>query len=690
MRGRLARTLLLVIAVAWAATARGQVCDAGDRALAASRDLYCLTLVPAAGFDGARGHVELGRIAGPFTVAVTADGNPLYEPVITITGLSPTARYEAWVSPPTMYPMESLGAVTNGRTSLRRVGIDPFVLLVKEVPSGRLVLRGQSPSSRLQPADFLQFAVGAVPDSTPPPPVDTAAVRWTTVPMSPGIPMLAAEMALRPSVAATLPHPEGPVPNARPHTIVRLADGDTLHLRAGLVHRTIRGRPAVMYAYNGQIPGPLIVVPQGAEITVDFANHLDQPTSVHWHGVRLDNASDGVPGLTQPPIAPGSHFTYRVRFPDAGTYWYHPHVREDTQQDLGLYGNIVVEPRGGALLPREQVLMLDDISVTADGLVPYGRDAATHALMGRFGNVLLVNGEPAYHLTARRGEVVQFRLTNASNTRVFNLSFPGARMKVVGSDAGMFERPEWVESVVIAPAERYIVQVRFDTPGRVPFVNRVRSLDHLFGRFLTLADTLGIVHVRSPSVPRDAGFDRLVADRRMTADIERLRPYFQRLPDHTLLLTLETHDLPFVTRQLMLLDSVYFTPVEWTESMPNMNWAATSDQVRWVLRDPATGRENMDIDWTFRRDTVITLRLVNDRNTLHGMQHPIHIHGQRFLVLAVNGVPNTNLVWKDTVLVPAGAAVDILLDLSNPGQWMIHCHIAEHLTAQMMAAFTVE
>jgi len=140
----------------------------------------------------------------------------------------------------------------------------------------------------------------------------------------------------------------------------------------------------------------------------------------------------------------------------------------------------------------------------------------------------------------------------------------------------------------------------------------------------------------------------------------------------------------------MRLDSSYFAPVEWVGSMPNMNWASTSDQVRWVLRDPDTGREDMDIGWTFPRDTLIKLRLVNDRFTLHGMHHPIHAHGQRFLVLAVNGVANQNLVWKDTVLVPAGSVVDILLDASNPGRWMLHCHIAEHLTAGMMTSFTVE
>jgi len=475
---------------------------------------------------------------------------------------------------------------------------------------------------------------------------------------------------------------------------VRLAAGDTLHLSAGLVRRDIRGHVLTMYAFNGQYPGPLIEVARGAEIVVDFANHLDQPTSVHWHGVRLDNASDGVPGVTQAAVPPGGQFTYHVRFPDAGIYWYHPHVREDMQQNLGLFGNILVRdtrrPVPAARATRTQVLIFDDLLLGDDGLVPYGRSAVTHALMGRFGNVLLVNGEPTYHLAVRRGDIVQFYLTNASNTRVLNLSFPGARLKLVGGDAGNFERQQWVSSVVIAPAERYVVQARFDAGGVVPLVNRVRGLDHLFGRFVAITDTLGLVAVQGPRVGLGSSFGILQTDSQATADIEKYRSYFSRPIDRTLLLTLETRHLPFVTRQLMLLDSSYFAPVEWAGSMPNMNWSSTTNEVRWILRDPSTGRENMDIGWTFRRDTVIKLRLVNDRQTLHGMQHPIHLHGQRFLVLGVNGVANDNLVWKDTVLVPAGAAVDLLVDLSNPGRWMLHCHIAEHLASQMMTLITVE
>ena len=124
--------------------------------------------------------------------------------------------------------------------------------------------------------------------------------------------------------------------------------------------------------------------------------------------------------------------------------------------------------------------------------------------------------------------------------------------------------------------------------------------------------------------------------------------------------------------------------------MPGMNWSSSSRNVRWFLRDPATGKEDMAIDWHFKVGDRIRLRLGNDRTVFHGMQHPVHIHGQRFLVLRRNGVASNNLVWKDTTMIAAGETVDILLELSNPGRWMIHCHIAEHLGAGMMSVFQVD
>ena len=706
----------LAFALAIAQTPVASLCDGPARPLAPSRDLYCIELIAAPRIVGASGRVELLMRPGPFTVDVTASGVLRFSPVITLEGLpapaslGPYSTYIAWVATPLMDPVHRLGEVRNGRAQLPAIALDKFIILVTAEPSanvtspsGRFVLRGASPSTRLQPADLMQFRIGATrePDSQTmqhehaPPIARGDSARWTTVPMPPNLQMLPAEMTLRPKVAPYLPSASAASPRARPREVIRLGNGDTLRLRAGLVSRTFKGQMLTMFAFNDQYPGPLLQIPQGAEVIVDLTNALDQPTTVHWHGVRLDNRFDGTPDLTQQPVPPGGHFRYRLRFPDAGIYWYHPHVREDVQQELGLYGNMLVRsPRPDYFSPahREEILMLDDLLINDDGLVPFGADAATHALMGRFGNVLLVNGEPRYSLSVKRGEVVRFYLTNVSNTRTFNLSFPGARMKVVAGDVGNFEREAWVESVAIAPAERYVVHVKFDAESVVPLLNRVQALDHLFGKFYYETDTLGLVRVGPGRAEQnlEPSFATVRADSATQRDIERYRPHFGREPDKALLLAIETNDLPFFTQQIMRLDSIYFTPIEWTGAMPGMNWASTGREVRWVVRDAATGKENMDIDWTFRRGEIVKLRIANERQSLHGMQHPIHIHGQRFLVLAVNDVPTTNRAWKDTVLVPVGFTVDLLVDLSNPGRWMLHCHIAEHLTSMMMMAFTVE
>ncbi|HET6577499.1 MAG TPA: multicopper oxidase domain-containing protein, partial [Gemmatimonadales bacterium] len=495
------RTLMLVVPLAVAlavgpapAAALQRPCET-QAPLGPSRDLYCMELVPAPGITGVSGRVELGYAPGPFTVAVTPDGRSRFRLTLSADGLpSPSALggyrvYVAWIAPPTMDSVVRLGAVRNGNTMLGEVDLEKFTFLVTAErsarvaqPKGRVVLRGQSPATRLFPPDLLQFAIGTVPlgaarrhehGGSPDGDLQDAASqlseaanadsapRWTGVPMPRGITMLPAEMALQPEVSAWLP--AGDAPPARPRELVRLRNGDTLRLEAGLVRRSLAGRSYTMFAFNGQQPGPLIEVARGSEITVLLTNRLPESTSVHWHGVRLDNPNDGVPGMTQPAVPPGGAFTYRLRFPDAGIYWYHPHVREDVQQELGLYGNLLVRPPEGSgygSANRESVLMLDDMLVNQAGMVPLGRESPTHALMGRFGNLLLVNGEPRYRLRVRRGEVVRFFLTNAASARTFNLSFPGARMKVVGSDVGVYEREAWVGSVVIAPAERYVVHVR--------------------------------------------------------------------------------------------------------------------------------------------------------------------------------------------------------------------------------------
>ena len=345
---------------------------------------------------------------------------------------------------------------------------------------------------------------------------------------------------------------------------------------------------------------------------------------------------------------------------------------------------------------REEVLLLDDLLVADDGgLFPWGEERATHTLMGRFGNLLLVNGEPEYDLEVARGEVVRFFLTNASNTRTFNLVFgePGThRIKVVGSDLSRFEREVWADSVTIAPAERYIVEVRYETAGEHALENRVRPLEHTFGSYFSRVTRLGTVRVRDEDADPAAapGYETLRENAPVVAEVDRYRDRFADPPDYELLLTMEVEGLDPAIMQRMRADRVFFPAVEWAATMPMMNSVSTPEEVRWIVREPATGREDEEISWRFSVGDSVRLRIGNDAGALHAMQHPFHIHGQRFLVTARNGSPVENQVFKDTVLIPAGETVDLLLEITNPGKWMAHCHIAEHLESGMSFVFEVD
>ncbi len=484
-------------------------------------------------------------------------------------------------------------------------------------------------------------------------------------------------------------------PFARPREVVELADGDTLALVSMHVRRTINGKTLTMYGYNGQYPGPLIRVAKHTTVIIEFTNNIELPSTIHWHGIRLDNRFDGVPGVTQEPVQPGESFTYHVYFPDEGIYWYHPHLREDIQQELGLYGNVMVDPDNAAYyspVNREEFLIFDDLLLQADDIAPFGLEASNNTLMGRFGNVFLINGEPSYDLTARKGEVVRLFLTNVSNTRVYNLSFGGARIKAVGGDIGKFEHEVWVPSVVLAPAERYIVEVQFDQVGDFAITNRVQAVDHLLGEFYGMVDTLGTITVTaneaSPNYTTE--FETLRSNQAVSTDIDGYRDQFGKEPDFELGLTIRVGDLPQAVIQFMSIDTAYFPPVEWNDAMPMLNWVSNAMNTKWILRDARTGHTNMDIDWRLTVGEVSKIRFRNDADAAHPMSHPLHLHGQRFLVIERDGVPNPNMVWKETVLVPVGSTVDILVDITNPGKWMLHCHIAEHLEAGMKMLLSVE
>ena len=473
------------------------------------------------------------------------------------------------------------------------------------------------------------------------------------------------------------------LPEAKPTEVVELKNGDTYNLTADFVEKKLGNRSYRMLAYNGSIPGPLIKVEQNAEVIINFKNNTDIETTIHSHGIRLDNAFDGVPDMTQKSVQPGESFTYKIKFPDAGMYWYHPHVREDYAQELGLYGNYLVtpsEPNYWNKVNREVPLFLDDILIE-NGQIRLSKNGANRPLMGRFGNIMLVNGEPEYRLAAKAGEVIRFYITNAANTRTFNFTIPGVKMKLVGGDGGATEREEWKDAVIIGPSERSVIEVLFEKEGSYTMQNK--TPDKIY--------TLGTVSVSGDKAsPSYVGaFATLRANTAAVKSIDPYRQYFDKPIDKHLTLTIDM--MGGMMGGAGTTGNISPDGIEWEDNnMQMMNQMSIKEMTNWKIVDQSTGKANMDIDWKFKVGDVVKIRITNDAKSDHPMQHPVHFHGQQFLVLDRNGIEQTNLVWKDTVLVPAGQYVDILLNVTNPGDWMAHCHIAEHLEAGMMFSFKVE
>ena len=506
------------------------------------------------------------------------------------------------------------------------------------------------------------------------------------------------------------------LPSALKTPVIELKDGDTYDLTASFVQKNINGNQVRMLAYNGSIPGPTLKAPQGATVTVNFKNDTDVANTIHSHGVRMANAFDGVPDVTQKAVQPGESFTYTLTFPDAGVYWYHPHMRDDYAIELGLYGNFVVTPESPTYwntVDREIAVFLDDILIENGKIAPFYKNGSDRALMGRFGNVMLVNGETDYTLSVKSGEVIRFYFTNSASVRPFNLAIKGAKLKLVGGDNGAYEREEWKDTVLITPSERAVIETRFDVPGEYDIQNKTPDGTIRLGRIIVSDESLVSANVNVFQTLRD--------NIEAIKIIDPFRPFFAKETDKRIKLSLDmmparrslgeggggntgmmparqnagggngTHGMPSGMGGGQMMGGIPEGGIEWDDSdNAGMNAMSNTDMVKWKIIDQDSGKANMDIDWKFKVGDKVKIRITNDGNSAHPMQHPIHFHGQRFLVLNKNGVPQTNLVWKDTVNVPAGEYLDILVDMSNPGVWVAHCHILEHIEAGMVFPFTVE
>jgi FtsP/CotA-like multicopper oxidase with cupredoxin domain len=419
-----------------------------------------------------------------------------------------------------------------------------------------------------------------------------------------------------------------------------------------------------VWAYDGHVPGPILRAQQGEPIRIVVENRLAEGTTVHWHGIRLPIAMDGVPGLSQPPIEPGESFTYAFTPPDAGTFWYHPHFDSLQQLGRGLAGVLIVEEPEPVAVDRDILWMLTDWRLTSDGQIASGFGSGMEAAMsGRVGNTVTLNGTVSRGEVVRAGERIRLRLVNAALARMMALSFEGHRPVIVAIDGQPCDPHEPDGGrVLVGPAMRTDIIIDMQgEPGK-----RYAVVDDFYDG-LAYAPTR-LVYAKGPPVrthPLDAP---LSLPRNPVPE-----------PDLT---AAERHELKLQGGMMgggMM------------RGMGGMNGMATpgtDGSAAWGINGMSMtgdGKAGMLPLLTLKRGRSYVVTIRNDT----AWRHPMHFHGHSFRVLNRNGSPVPHRQWADTVLLAPKDTLDCAFVADNPGDWMLHCHVADHQVSGMMTVLRI-
>ena len=402
------------------------------------------------------------------------------------------------------------------------------------------------------------------------------------------------------------------------------------------------GRDTPVWAYNGTVPGPLIDAHVGERLVVHFTNSLPESTTIHWHGVRLPAAMDGTLRM-QDPVLPGGSFEYEFELKDPGLFWFHPHIRSDEQVEKGLYGVIRVRGYSEPEVDQESIWVLDDVNVLPDGSLSMYLDDNSK-MLGRQGNTLLINGEPNARLTWRSGTLQRVRIVNVANGRFFNLSLPGYRWRVIGTDGGLLPEAFETERLLLSPGERYdILVIPNEKPGtELALMNDSYERGHDTGQ----EDPMRLATVAITDEEPLAG--RSFPDTKAELEILEDGP-----TDHVL----ELDELLDDGNLLFTVNGATFPHVPLIK-------AAVGDLLRFEVKNASE------------------------------MDHPFHMHGTFFQVLSGGGGVHATapemLANKDTVIVPQMSTMRFAALFDEPGGWMYHCHILEHAEGGMMGEIDVE
>ncbi|MEZ5652536.1 MAG: multicopper oxidase family protein [Burkholderiaceae bacterium] len=433
-------------------------------------------------------------------------------------------------------------------------------------------------------------------------------------------------------------------------TSTRAKPSGTLTARVGLARLVPEGYPETqIWGYDGRVPGPVLRVVRGERLSLRFVNQLPQASSVHWHGIRIDNAMDGVIGLTQQAVEPGASFDIDFVAPDAGTYWYHSHNRSWEQVARGLYGALIVtEPDGAPEVDLDEPLLIDDWRLADDAQIATGfgslHDAA-HA--GRIGNWITVNGDPAWSREVARLARLRLRVVNAANARIVTIGMRGFEGWVVALDGMPLDQPAPIEELDLAPAQR--ADLILDVVADVGDEAILTSLERDGGFVLCGFPVRGQARSerRPPPAPLPANDVPAIADPAGARAVE---------------LRMEGGAMGGLHGAMM------------DGRMLDMRALASAGKV-WAFNGTA-GMEGTPLVDVVRGE-VVKITIINDTAWPHAM----HLHGHHFRQVPVQGPPGP---LRDTLLVNRRETTSIAFVADNPGKWLLHCHMLEHAAAGMM------
>jgi FtsP/CotA-like multicopper oxidase with cupredoxin domain len=425
-----------------------------------------------------------------------------------------------------------------------------------------------------------------------------------------------------------------------------------------------------VWSFNETFPGPVLRFRRGDRAHITVRNQLPQETTVHWHGLRVPNAMDGVPGVTQLPIAAGGRFDYRFDLPDSGTFWYHPHQASFEQVPRGLYGALIVEEDKAPKVDRDEVWVLSDIKLDEQmqQVEDYGR-ILDFANEGRRGNQLLVNGlvaGPERKIAVRSGERLRLRLINAASARFFKLSLEGHVASIVAWDGQGLATPQPAppDGITLGPGMR--VDLILDCMEKPGSRFEVREA----GRPKASATVLGIIdYSTQPPVRGKALATSIIVPPNAIPE-----PDLNKAIDHYIMFQGGMRGAPSIGmidgKPSRIQDIMAKQGLAWT-----MNYNAQHEHA--LMHEPLLN---------LSRGEHVILHMVNETDFIH----PMHLHGHFFRLLAVNGVANPQREWRDTVIMGARQSMDVAFVAENPGEWMYHCHILDHAAGGMMGTIVVE